>query len=1172
MAASNIETQTLLLGLGGTGSRIVNHVAEELKSKNIGINDGTVCCAVLDTNDSDRSKLLEKGSTIPVIGTSKVRSIANYMRMYAGSGVDEWMPVSHELLTKDMKDGASQMRAKSRLAFMDTIEDHSIQQLESHIDKLFDKRTDAKIRVMIVSSLAGGTGSGMFIQAALWVRKYFEKRKCQVNIRGIFILPDVFVSTLKDMRSDSTEMQSLYANAYGAVRELNAITKIKTKGLKPLSPIKIDSLFDSEKGQPDGNPVFDYAFFIDAISEGGSVMTSIEEYEKVAARLVYMQLYAPMVTPLYSEEDNLFKRFQQSPEPVFGSCGAAKAVYPGEDVLRYCALRAAKEAISSGWRRLDLVIQEKQRKEEEKEQNGAILSRRISPRAEYVRLFDAETAKSGDQVGRDRLFANIATDVKNEERITGQDGLVEIRHTDKVGDFLQNLDRLISEMVDTYNPGQLASIYLGDGWAEDNSDDRDTLKEMVDSMSRAVERFIREMDDEKDNLAEELLDRIFTTDMGDVNQENSDSIVGLLTKKDKNGETFFVHPIAVRYLLYKLMIHLDELKGNINVNNLRNDAIKGSDVEFDNSRTSSVEESPESYLGSKGFLQSEAKFLATFRTLYAEHNEKQAHECRCYAVGVLKLSLLTMITKRLEKLVNGVESFFRELGNVSDKLNEELAENIRKNTEIQQKVVFVCASEEEKNVLYSDLHMDTGNSDTAVNRIIVNALYGQFCAQENKSAANNKQFVGKNISQIFKDELIRTYSYTIRAKRGEDIDMDIYAAVCRSSDIAYEKAQQAKADLGLGQVREETGEERHRRHLQAMQVLTDSLAKLGAPFLIFDEDVEETESFGDDEYRETANRTPIRKRKTYWGIHPQTAENCKELAQILGVSLDSHSDGAYSKNELDYYSAVYGIQAGAIEKFNEQKDGDYYKSYRQIVNRMIRAVASGDTDELIHTPHLDKTWHLSLPYVTTAKQEEEDNKFYRLLWLSLAYGNLYLDKDGKYQIKRYKNVLGKVVTESEPVLYQGKSVGKVDVMTLLAALKLDGSFMLDAVRLEDKFAEDCEKQSYEGTAFLRGEVKNQSQVGGLASKLETNAVTMIVRYNNCPGHSTMTTYALTLSLQAICAQLIAGHYERNETEKVEQKAVELCKRIYNASTLKDKAIEAFEAWDAKESSDEESED
>ena len=151
--------QTLLLGLGGTGSRIVNHVVADLRKKNMAINDGKICCAVLDTNDNDRGKIEESGTRIPVIATSKNRTVEEYMMMYADRGVLDWMPDSLALRQEKMQDGASQMRPKSRLAFFDTIESGDIKALETEISRLFNDRDGAKIRVMIVSSLAGGTGT-----------------------------------------------------------------------------------------------------------------------------------------------------------------------------------------------------------------------------------------------------------------------------------------------------------------------------------------------------------------------------------------------------------------------------------------------------------------------------------------------------------------------------------------------------------------------------------------------------------------------------------------------------------------------------------------------------------------------------------------------------------------------------------------------------------------------------------------------------------------------------------------------------------------------------------------------------------------------------------------------------------------------------------------------------
>lgn len=1180
--------QTLLLGLGGTGSRIVNYVAADLKKKRISINDGQICCTVLDTNENDRKKIMDTGVGIPVVPTSKDRIIEDYLKMYSDKGVHSWMPESSALLKESMKDGASQMRPKSRLAFMDILEDRTIRQLETQIDKLFNKRDGTKIRVMIVSSLAGGTGSGMFIQTALWLRKHFARRKCAVTIRGIFVLPDVFINTIEDIRTDDTEIQSLYANAYGAIRELNAITKIKTKGMVPLLPVKIDNLFDSEDAQPDGQPVYDYAFFIDDISEGGAVLSQIDHYEQVVARLVYMQLYAPMHDDLYSEEDNLFKRFQKSKEPVFGSCGTAKAVYPTDDVLRYCVLRAAQDSLSTGWRKIDEEIKDKQRKEDEREKSGVVLAHRVNPRQEYIRIFDAKSTKTGNQIGKERLFVDIANDVKNEERIPGEDGTVKINYTDKVDDFIEKLEELIATTVDSADPGNLSGLKLKQTWIDQTTDTKDTLSSLVEKKNKDVKRFLDDTDASVDTLAEEILDLVCPSDMGDINPENAASIFGFFTKQDENRETYFVHPIAVRYLLYKLAARLEEIKGTIIIDSARQCAEKGygngkPKISFDNPRTSKVEDDAISYLKSKAFLQNEEKFIKTFKTQYQQHNAGQVELCRVYAISSLKLRLAIVLSQRLEKITNIVEGFFKNLVKVSNSLSDAVSENIRKNNQTAQKIIYVCASGEEKEALYKSLRFNAGNSDASVNEIVVRALYGQFCSKENPEAENNKEYKDQSVENTFFKEVISTYSRLILANNKDDIDLDIYTAICKSADIEYEKeqaaAQKAESDSDRLSINPETGEiladdTKHQRHVDAMSDMARRLLDLGAPFLISDEEQPEDrdEHLTDYEDEDEVTFTPIKKRKTFWGFNPIVADKCSELGEILGVNVKGQQNSVYAKNELDCYRAVYGIQAGYVEKFNELKNGDYYKSYRQVVREMISGVGDGHPEALVHTPHLDKTWHLFLPYITPEKQTIEDSKFYRLFWLSLAYGKIALGSDGKYQIARVKKTATGKYEKFEPIMYNGEPVGKVNVLGLLAALKIDGSFMIDAAHLEKKFAEECEKlDNYEGTEFLRGraikEVNDMADsetikttVGGLASKQDINAVTIIVRYHNLPRHDDDVTAMLIQSLEKLCCDLVANKYEQSERAKIQYKGYELCKRIYSASAMKDKDIELINHW------------
>lgn len=1196
--------QTLLLGLGGTGSRIVNYVAGDLNKKKISINNGEICCAVLDTNDNDRQKIIGSGSGIPVIPTSKDRVIEEYFNMYSSKGVLKWMPDSPALRTESMKDGASQMRSKSRLALFDIIEDRSIHDLERYIDTLFDYRDGNKIRVMIVSSLAGGTGSGMFIQTALWLRRYFAKRKCAVTIRGIFALPDVFVNTIEDIRTDNTEIQSLYANAYGAIRELNAITKIKTKGTKPLLPVKIDNLFDSEDNQPDGQPVYDYAFFVDDISEGGSVLTQIDHYEQIIARLVYMQLYAPMHDDLYSEEDNLFKRFQKSDEPVFGSCGTSKAIYPTEDIIRYCALRASQDALSTGWKKIDEEIKEKKRREDEKEKSGSIVTRKIDPRAEYVRLFDNKAAKTGDQIGTDRLFVNISNEVMNVgDPIPAEDGTYEPTYSDKIDDFFDRLSELIDSTVDTADPGSLSSILIKKNWVNENKDNSaEKLITFVGTRQKLVDHFIDAMETEAESLADTVLDLVCPANMGDINENNGASVYGLFTKKDSNNNTCFIHPIVVRYLVYKLLARLEETKGTIAIDTARNAAEKGygngkKKIEFDNKRTrKDVEDDPISYLKSRAFLQNEAEFIKFFKTQYAQHNAGQHELCRTYAIQMVTLRVARLLSQRLDKLADIIEDFFGSLDKVSNTLEEAVADNVRKNNRVFQKVVYVCATESEKEALYGSLMLDTSSSDVSINKIVVQALYAQMCVKESPEAANNKKYVGMSVENTFYREVISAYSKQIIDDHRDEVDLDIYSAVCKGADIKYEKiaAEQERLrresdhlDIDIETSEDKSAESRHQRHVLAMNDVVKRLIDLSAPFLICNSEQPEDSNEhliddSDTDDSEDTVFTPIRKRKTFWGFSPIVAEKCPELARILGVNVQSQQNIAYSKNELDCYRAVYGIQIQYIDKFNELKNGDYYRSYRQVVREMISGVGAGHPEELIHTPHLDKTWHLFLPYVTSEMQLHEDSKFYRSFWLAVAYGMISVGKDGMYQIARTKKTATGSYKRFEHVMYNDKPVGKTAVTELLASLKFDGAFLIDAAACEKQFALECQQlDNYENTEFLRGRahvgkadeagmtvdeagnltaVTATTTVGGLASTQEHNAVTLIVRYYNYPKSDDDVTAMMIQSLEKLCRELVSNKYGYNEDAKIANRGYELCRRIYIASTMKDKDIELLGHW------------
>ena len=280
--------QTLLIGLGGTGSRVVNNVVKELRANKKEINNGEICCAVLDTNVNDNASIADSQTGVPVIPTSKVQKIRDYFDDYTHLNMENWCPKSPAFLEESMIDGASELRIKSRIAFMDCLESGVIDQLELLINDVLKNNSGSKIRIMIVSSLSGGTGSGMFIQVALWLRKFLSES--QITIRGIFMLPDVFVSTIKDIKNNKTTSVRHYCNAYAAIRELNTLTKIKKNNSIELpEKIELGDLFDSDLDSDSGRPVYDFAFFVDDKDENGVRLESISEYEKMVAQLIDAQ-------------------------------------------------------------------------------------------------------------------------------------------------------------------------------------------------------------------------------------------------------------------------------------------------------------------------------------------------------------------------------------------------------------------------------------------------------------------------------------------------------------------------------------------------------------------------------------------------------------------------------------------------------------------------------------------------------------------------------------------------------------------------------------------------------------------------------------------------------------------------------------------------------------------
>ena len=210
---------TLLVGLGGTGSKIVKQVRLLAKSHHM---ENNLSYVVFDTDVNELAAIREDTPEIEVVQTSTKQTVGEYLDKdtYAR---DNWFPVNKILNRKTLSEGAGQVRAISRLALNTAIKAGKMTPLHRAIERLYKLNGEATMqamRVILVGSLCGGTGSGLILPVSMYIRNYLITRFQQnaAIMRGFFLLPEVFFEVIHGQE----EQNNLKANAYAALRELDA--------------------------------------------------------------------------------------------------------------------------------------------------------------------------------------------------------------------------------------------------------------------------------------------------------------------------------------------------------------------------------------------------------------------------------------------------------------------------------------------------------------------------------------------------------------------------------------------------------------------------------------------------------------------------------------------------------------------------------------------------------------------------------------------------------------------------------------------------------------------------------------------------------------------------------------------------------------------------------------
>ena len=371
-----MRAPAVVIGVGGIGSDICARIERMLPQD--APDRGVFRFVIMDTDVNTIRDIKRNGFGGTTIRLSDNMTVNACLEMLKKGTLADWYPENGIFSNKAMTEGAGQYRSVSRLAFEYAVHEMKLNELDRMIKELSEismNDSDQPIRFYIISSLAGGTGSGIALPVALYInRLYIEDRKQALfSCKGFFLLS----SALRQLGSARLEQESIDANAYAAVKELSAYMREADQKHGRYSKSEIDHEGEADLNAINGGKIYEYCYMFGMTNKSGRTVHSFEDLKNLVANAVYMQACSPMHDMNSSLEDNTIKHLvqlaQKNQEEFlrrFGGIGCGELVYPYERLKQYLAMRWAKDLIEARWQIYDTIYYELRHEQEQKRRQG----------------------------------------------------------------------------------------------------------------------------------------------------------------------------------------------------------------------------------------------------------------------------------------------------------------------------------------------------------------------------------------------------------------------------------------------------------------------------------------------------------------------------------------------------------------------------------------------------------------------------------------------------------------------------------------------------------------------------------------------------------------------------------------------------------------------------------
>lgn len=939
-----MNAPTLIIGLGGKGSDIVLRVAEKVTREQ----RERIRFAVFDTDVNELREIARRNPFIHTIQTSTRASVGGYLERDTHAR-DTWFPVNSYLNSKMLTEGAGQVRAVSRLAFETAMRSGKLTPLHNAINELYEldaKNEPQALRVIIVSSLAGGTGSGLILPVAMYVRKYLKTHLQQSSniIRGFFILPEVFFKVIKGQ----SEQNNLKSNAYATLKELDAFL-MKSDGTldeRYADTVRMELPLEGLEGyeEYDESP-YDFCFLFDGQNAEGGGLADFEEYLNHAADCIYAQSIGPMNKRSNSSEDNTMREIcRYRGRNRYAGAGTSILKYPVDDVKRYLSLSWANECISKQWMVFDEEFKIRTRENAQKRAQG-IPTTDLSMSVCYV---DSVDAKAGEH-------DPFATQIVTQCSYFDEDG----NPTDekKWDTYIDELSKKISTDYSKDSDIELASLAkdlsariaaIKDGKT------RNELEKAVRNAYSALERYMNAIRKRADAKSATIAYEMFRVKEPAY---KTDRAAHRLETYLYNGDEF-MHPNAVRYFLYNL---ISELEGEYEkkLKELK-DAEEYIDSIADDPATPQKDKNINAVIKN----QKQSVFDKLFKKTGGDFTGMKDTLSTCmekantFCTLSIYVRILEEAIRYARSLAKAYEEFFNAFAAKAGSIAKEMGKLEDRYVSTKGKAArMVCASAKCLKKMAEEMPY-TGGS-IALDGALAEGIFDNIrtYAMTDVSARRPGYLAG-----IFEKTVIPHFERSLLASYSDSVDMDIITAIER--EAVYESDDILEAD-----------------DIEQYVIKVFNEAKfLAVPFI---------------EKPGGIDRSPINA-CTY--NDKLVADADSPRSRLIQAHLRDYGgtpDEDIDKYMIVFYRSFYSLMATDLSKFAPGRKaatvdipaGEYYEAYYNLINK----INPHDDKCRELTPHIDRRWHniMMMPDLDEENQTRRENQIFEaFFWgLLLEYFN-----------------------------------------------------------------------------------------------------------------------------------------------------------------------------------------